>query len=464
MPLAETLAILMVVAVCGALFFGYPVALTLGGVSVAFAVLGHLAGAMSFSFIGALPQRVFGVMTNEVLLAIPLFIFMGVMLERSRVAEELLETMGRLFGSLRGGLGISVAIVGTLLAAAKGVVGATTVTMGLIVLPTMLRHGYDKRLAAGTVAATATLAQIFPPATVLVLLGDQLSTAYQAAQLQQGNFAPSSVTVSDLFAGALIPAFALVALYILYLIGMAVFFPKTSPAIPPDPGAPKGLALAGRLIAVLVAPLLLILAVLGSILGGVATPTEAASVGAVGAILLAAIKGTLGAALSSVVQRTTQVTCMIFVILIGATMFSLVFRGLGGDDMVNRTLANLPGGAAGAILVVMLAMFLLGFVMDAFEIIFVVVPIVAVPLLAVHNVDPVWLGIMMAMNLQTSYMHPPLGPTLFFLRGVAPPEITTRDIYVGIIPFVVIQLFALVVLWYVPGLATALPHALYGGR
>ena len=242
--LPETLAILMVVAVCGFLFFGYPVALTLGGVSLAFAALGHITGAMSFSFIGALPQRVFGVMTNEVLLAIPLFIFMGVMLERSRIAEELLETMGRLFGTLRGGLGISVAIVGTLLAAAKGVVGATTVTMGLIVLPTMLRYGYDKRLAAGTVAATATLAQIFPPATVLVLLGDQLSTAYQAAQLQQGNFAPSSVTVSDLFAGAIVPAFALVALYILYLIFMAVFFPKTSPAIPPDPGAPKGLALA----------------------------------------------------------------------------------------------------------------------------------------------------------------------------------------------------------------------------
>jgi len=464
MPLAETLAVLMVVAVCGFLFFGYPVALTLGGVSLAFAVLGQLAGVMSFAFLGALPQRVYGVMTNEVLLAIPLFVFMGVMLERSRVAEELLETMGRLFGSLRGGLGISVAIVGTLLAAAKGVVGATTVTMGLIVLPTMLRHGYDKKLAAGTVAATATLAQIFPPATVLVLLGDQLSTAYQAAQLQQGNYAPASVTVSDLFAGALIPSFALVGLYILYLIGMAVFFPKTSPAIPPDPGAPKGLALAGRLIAVLVAPLLLIMAVLGSILGGIATPTEAASVGAVGAILLAAIKGTLGEALPAVVQRATQVTCMIFVILIGATMFSLVFRGLGGDEMVHRALANLPGGAAGAILVVMLAMFLLGFVMDAFEIIFVVVPIVAVPLLALHKVDPVWLGVMMAMNLQTSYMHPPLGPTLFFLRGVAPPEITTKDIYLGIIPFVLIQLVALVVLWFAPGLATALPHALYGGR
>jgi tripartite ATP-independent transporter DctM subunit len=404
------------------------------------------------------------VMTNPVLLAIPLFIFMGVMLERSRVAEDLLATMGRLFGRLRGGLGISVAIVGTLLAAAKGVVGATTVTMGLIVLPTMLRHGYDKRLAAGTVAATATLAQIFPPATVLVLLGDQLSTAYQAAQLQQGNFAPSSVTVSDLFAGALIPGFALVGLYILYLIGMAVFFPQTSPAIPPDPTGTKGFALARRLIEVLIAPLLLILAVLGSILGGIATPTEAASVGAVGSILLAAIKGTLGAALGPVVQRTTQVTCMIFVILIGATMFSLVFRGLGGDDMVHRALANLPGGAAGAILVVMAAIFFLGFVMDAFEIIFVVVPIVAVPLMAVHKVDPIWLGIMIAMNLQTSYMHPPLGPTLFFLRGVAPPEITTRDIYIGIIPFVVIQVFALAMLWFVPGLATALPHALYGGR
>jgi tripartite ATP-independent transporter DctM subunit len=464
MPLAETLAILMVVAVCGFLFFGYPVALTLGGVSLGFATLGHVTGVMGFSFIGALPQRVYGVMTNEVLLAIPLFIFMGVMLERSRIAEELLETMGRLFGTLRGGLGISVAIVGTLLAAAKGVVGATTVTMGLIVLPTMLRYGYDKRLAAGTVAATATLAQIFPPATVLVLLGDQLSTAYQAAQLQQGNFAPSSVTVSDLFAGALIPGFALVALYILYLIGMAVFFPKTSPAIPADPAAPKGIRLIRRVIEVLIAPLLLILAVLGSILGGIATPTEAASVGAVGSILLAALKGTLGAALGPVVQRTTQVTCMIFVILIGATMFSLVFRGLGGDDMVHRALGGLPGGAAGAILAVMLAMFLLGFVMDAFEIIFVVVPIVAVPLLALHKVDPVWLGVMMAMNLQTSYMHPPLGPTLFFLRGVAPPEISTRDIYIGIIPFVVIQLFALVVLWYVPGLATALPHALYGGR
>ncbi len=463
MMLAETLAVLMVVAVCGVLFLGYPVALTLGGVSLAFAALGHAAGAMSFGFIGALPGRVFGVMTNEVLLAIPMFIFMGVMLERSRIAEELLETMGRLFGTLRGGLGVSVTIVGTLLAAAKGVVGATTVTMGLITLPAMLRHGYNKALAAGTVAATATLAQIFPPATVLVLLGDQLSTAYQSAQLSKGVFAPQSVTVADLFAGAIIPGFSLVAMYILFLIFMAVFFPKTSPAIPPDPNAPRGLAMARRVLEVLIAPLALILAVLGSILGGIATPTEAASIGAVGAILLTARRARLTEALGPTVHKTAQITAMIFLILIGATLFSLVFRGLGGDDLVHRSLSNLPGGTAGAILVVMLAMFLLGFVMDAFEIIFVVVPIVAPALLAMPGVDPVWLGVMMAMNLQTSYMHPPLGPTLFFLRGVAPPEITTRHIYIGIIPFVLIQLFALVVLWFVPGLATALPRLLYGG-
>ena len=452
----------MVVAVVAALMAGYPIALTLAGVSLAFAVFGHVIGVMNFAILGALPQRIFGVMTNGTLLAIPMFIFMGVMLERSRVAEELLETMGRLFGTLRGGLGISVIIVGTLLAAAKGVVGATTVTMGLIVLPTMLRFGYDPRLAAGTVAATATLAQIFPPATVLVLLGDQLGNAYQAAQLSQGIASPRSVNVSDLFAGALLPGFALVGLYLAYVIAVAIIRPKAAPAMPPDPQAPRGFALARKLAEVLVAPVLLILAVLGSILGGVATPTEAASVGAVGAILLAARKAGLRGLMMPVVEKTTQITSMIFLILIGATLFSLVFRALGGDDMVHRALSNLPGGTSGAVLAVMLAMFLLGFVMDAFEIIFVVVPIVAPALLKLPGVDPVWLGIMMAVNLQTSYMHPPLGPTLFYLRGVAPPEITTRHIYVGIIPFVLIQLLALVVLWFVPGLATVLPHALYG--
>ncbi len=319
MPLAETLAVLMVAAVIITLLAGYPVAATLGGVSLAFAALGHVLGAMDFAILGALPDRIYGVMTNEVLLAIPLFIFMGVMLERSRVAEELLETMGRLFGPLRGGLGISVIVVGTLLAAAKGVVGATTVTMGLIVLPAMLRFGYDPRLAAGAVAATSTLAQIFPPATVLVLLGDQLGNAYQAAQLSKGIFAPRSVNVSDLFAGALLPGFALVALYLLYLIAVAVLWPKAAPAIPPDPKAPRGFALASRLVVVLIAPVALILAVLGSILGGIATPTEAASIGAVGAALLAMRKAGLRGLVGPVVEKTTQITSMIFLILIGAT-------------------------------------------------------------------------------------------------------------------------------------------------
>jgi tripartite ATP-independent transporter DctM subunit len=458
----EALAVAMVVAVCGLLLAGYPVALTLAGVSLLFAGAGAADGLLHLSLLGALPERVFGVMTNEVLVAIPLFIFMGVMLERSRIAEELLETMGRLFGALPGGLGISVIVVGVLLAAAKGIVGATAVTMGLIALPTMLRHGYDKALAAGTIAATATLAQIFPPATVLVLLGDQLSNSYQAAQLAQGNFAPQTVSVADLFAGAIIPGLVLVLFYMLYLIGVAIIAPKKSPAIAPDPAAPRGFKLAGRIVAALVAPIALILAVLGSILGGVATPTEAASVGAVGSILLAARKAGVAGLLMPVMLRTTQITSMIFLILIGATFFSLVFRGLGGDGMVERALTNLPGGVAGATLAVMAALFLLGFVMDAFEIIFVVVPIVAPVLLQMPGINPVWLGIMMAVNLQTSYMHPPLGPTLFYLRGVAPPEVTTRHIYLGIIPFVLIQLAMLLALWFLPGLATWLPHRLYG--
>ena len=460
--MGETFAVGMVLAVCALLLAGYPVAFTLAGVSLCFAVAGAAAGLMDLGLLGALPARIFGIMTNDVLLAIPLFVFMGVMLERSRIAEELLETMGRLFGRLPGGLGLSVIIVGVLLAAAKGVVGATTVTMGLIVLPTMLRHGYDKSLAAGTVAATATLAQIFPPATVLVLLGDQLSNSYQAAQLAKGNFAPQSVTVADLFAGAICPALVLVAFYLLYVIAVAVMQPKKSPAIAADPNALHGAALAARLVAVLIAPFALILAVLGSILAGIATPTEAASVGAVGAILLAARKARVSGLLLPVMRRTTEITTMIFIILIGATVFSLVFRGLGGDDLVQRVLNNLPGGVAAAVLAVMIAVFLLGFVMDAFEIIFVVVPIVAPVLLQMPGIDPVWLGTMLAVNLQTSYMHPPLGPTLFYLRGVAPPEVTTRDIYLGIIPFVLIQLAMLLALWFAPGLATWLPHRLYG--
>jgi tripartite ATP-independent transporter DctM subunit len=459
MPLAETLAVLMVAAVCAALMAGYPVALTLAGLSLAFAVLGHITGAMNFAIIGALPQRIFGVMTNDVLLALPMFIFMGVMLERSAIATDLLEGMGRLFGRLRGGLGFSVVLVGALLAASTGIVGATAVTMGLIVLPSMLRHGYDPRLAAGTVAASATLAQIIPPSTVLVVLGDTLNNAYQTAQLSQGTLSPEIVSVSDLFAGAIVPGLMLVGLYLLYLMAMAVWRPESCPAIKKASRIKRKVSLTEALLA----PVVLIAAVLGSILLGVATPTEAASVGAVGAIVLAARKTKFTALLMPVVEKTTQITSMIFLILIGATLFSLVFRALGGDGLVHRALTDLPGGTAGAVLAVMAAMFLLGFVMDAFEIVFVVVPIVAPALLMMPGIDPVWLGVMMAVNLQTSYMHPPLGPTLFYLRGVAPKAITTRHIYVGIIPFVLIQLFALVVLWFAPGVATVLPHALYGG-
>jgi tripartite ATP-independent transporter DctM subunit len=316
------------------------------------------------------------------------------------------------------------------------------------------------------VAATATLAQIMPPATVLVLLGDQLNNSYQVAQLSRGNFAPDSISVGDLFAAAIVPALMLVALYILFLLAVAMVRPAALPAIARDPDSSAGFALVVKVLGAMVAPALLIVAVLGSILIGLATPTEAAAVGAVGAILMAGLRArslrALAGFLQETVTKTTQTTSMIFAILIGATLFSLVFRGLGGDDMVHRALSDLPGGLNGAILAVMLAMFLLGFVMDAFEIIFVVVPIVAPPLLLM-GAAPLWLGIMMAVNLQTSYMHPPLGPTLFFLRGVAPPEITTRHIYVGIIPFVLIQLLLLLLLWFVPGLATSLPRMLYGG-
>ena len=453
----ELIAIILVVAVIAALMAGYPAALTLGGVSLIGALVGGAFGAFPLPLLNALPSRIFGVVTTESLTAIPLFILMGVTLERTRIAEDLLGALAKSFGNWRGGLGVAVVVVGTLLAAAKGVVGATTVTMGLIVLPTMLKAGYDPRLAAGTVAATSTLAQVFPPATVLVLLGDQIGNAWQAAQLEQGNYAPQPATVTDLFAGAIVPGFLLVALYIGFLLLVAWLRPDLSPAMPVEARTDRG-----TLVRALVAPLGLILIVLGAILGGLATPTEAAAIGAVGALLLALWRGGLDrAVLTAVVGRSAQMTSMIFLILVGATMFSLVFRGFGGDALVQRLLTQLPGGAGAAVLVVMLAVFLLGFVMDAFEIIVVIVPIAAPPLLKMGGIDPVWLGVVLAVNLQTSYMHPPLGPTVFYLRSVAPPEVTTKHIYFGVIPFVAIQLVALVALWFVPGLATALPHALY---
>jgi tripartite ATP-independent transporter DctM subunit len=464
--LPEFLDVLMFAAVLGLLLAGYPVAFVLGGTAILFALFGHLLGVFDFRLLQALPQRIYGVMTSEVLIAIPLFVFMGMMLERSRVAEDLLDTAGRMFSRVPGGLGYAVTVVGALLGASTGVVGATAVTMGLITLPAMLKAGYDTRFACGSVAAAATLTQIIPPATVLVVLGDQLGIAYQQAQLAKGGLVVAAVTVGDLFAGALIPGLLLTGMYLIYQGGVALLAPERVP-----PLAARGHRRPSwtELLRVLVAPLALILAVLGSILGGIATPTEAAAVGAVGAMLLAARRALVrtswrgfAAILRAALEATLQITSMIFLILIGATVFSLVFRGFGGDDMVHRALADLPGGANGAVLIVMVAIFLLGFFLDFFEIVFIIVPVVAPVLLGMEGVDPVWLGVMIAVNLQTSFMHPPLGATLFYLRSVAPPSVKTTDLYLGIIPFVVIQLFALVVLWFAPQLATWLPRLLYG--
>lgn len=458
----EWMAFLLFLSVFAVLLLGYPVALSLGGTALAFALLGSLTGSFDAAFLHALPSRLFGIMTNVPLIAVPLFVFMGVMLERSRVAESLLESMALLFGPLRGGIGFSVMLVGMLLAASTGIVGATVVTMGLLSLPTMLKRGYDPALASGTICASGTLGQIIPPSIILVLLGDVLASAYQQSQLSQGIFNPKTVSVGDLFAGALIPGLVLVLLYLVYLAARAALNPASMPAIPAEERVLDGRSLARRTLVVLVPPLLLIIAVLGSIMAGLATPTEAASVGAVGAMLLAGLHGRLNlATLQEVMRRTTRVTAMVFLILIGASIFSLVFRGFGGDDVVHRLLTGLPGGVLGAMIVVMLVMFLLGFVLDFIEITFVVVPIVG-PVLLAMGLDPVWLGVMIAINLQTSFLTPPFGFSLFYLRGVAPPAITTADIYRGVAPFIAIQLLALMVLSIWPQLATWLPAVIYG--
>ena len=458
----EALAIAMFVGVCLVLLLGYPVAFTLGGTALAFALLGEALGHFDAAFLAALPNRLWGIMTNETLIAVPLFVFMGVMLERSRVAENLLDTMAALFGSLRGGLGISVTVVGMLLAASTGIVGATVVTMGLLSLPTMLRRGYSPSVAAGTICASGTLGQIIPPSIILVLLGDVLSSAYQQAQLDMGIWSPDTVSVGDLFVGALFPGLLLVGLYIGYLIAVAAVRPDAAPALPAEERGLRGTALLARTLKVLAPPLVLILAVLGSIITGLATPTEAASVGAVGAVVLAAVQGQFDLArLREVMRTTTQVTSMVFLIFIGASVFSLVFRGFGGDEMVRAVLTDLPGGVVGAMAVVMLVMFLLGFILDFIEITFVVVPIVA-PVLLTMGLDPVWLGVMIAINLQTSFLTPPFGFALFYLRGVAPPELTTGAIYRGVAPFIAIQVLALGALALWPGIVTWLPDQVFG--
>jgi TRAP-type mannitol/chloroaromatic compound transport system permease large subunit len=508
----EILSVGLFLGLIAALMLGYPIAFTLPGVAFFFAIVGWAFGAFDLTYFEALPLRYWGIVTNEVLIAVPLFVFMGVMLERSRLAETLLTTMGELFGPLPGGLGISTIVV------------ATVVTMGLISLPAMLNAGYDKRLASGLICASGTLCQLIPPSTILVFLAVILQSAYSQAQMAKGNFTPVTLSVGDLFAGAFIPGIVLSGLYIIWVVSNAILKPGSAPALKMTSEGKRDFG--GRVVVALLPPLMLIVAVLGSILAGVATPTEAASVGAIGAALLTLVKllaeyfakrlpteavqralfrfwlaffaitvalavftGALGvltlavgsllagiavAAVIPEVRRqffgivdqvsrsTVTITAMVFVIFMGASVFSVVFTRLGGAQLVHDSLSSMPGGAAGALFVVMLVMFVLGCFLDPFEIIFVVVPVVG-PVLFKMDVNPIWFAVLIGVNLQTSYLTPPFGFSLFFLKGVAPPEVTTGDIYRGIIPYVAIQVVCLGMVWVYPALATWLPKAIYGG-
>ena len=453
----ELIPLLFFMVVCLALMAGYPVALTLAGVSLAFAGLGSAIGIFDGAYINLIPNRIYGVLVNQNLFAVPLFVFMGSMLEKSRIADDLLRNMALAFGRFPGGLGISVIIVGMLLAASTGIVGATVVTMGILSLPTMLKAGYKPSLACGTLCATGTLGQIIPPSICLVLLGEVISNAYQQSQLNAGIFAPDFVSISDLFAGAIIPGLILVLGYAAYVFTIALVKPEQVPSVDQEHAALTTRQIVSALAKGLLPPVLLMIAVLGSILLGIATPTEAASVGALGSILLALTKGKLGLkVLHEVAIETTRITSMVYLILVGATIFSSVFRGFGGDVLIENLLTSLPGGVISATVIVMLLIFLLGFILDFIEITFMVVPLVG-PILLTMGVDPIWLGIMIAVNLQTSFLTPPFGFSLFYLRSVAPDTVPTGEIYRGVIPFVIMQLALMVLLALQPGLATWLP-------
>lgn len=451
----ELIPVLMFLVICATLMLGYPVAFTLAGVALLFAGMGVLTGNFDGNLLFAYPDRIFGTMTNTTLIAVPLFIFMGVMLERSKIAEELLENMAKACGKLPAGLGLSVVIVGTLMAASTGIVGATVVTMGLMSLPTMLKRGYDPALACGTICATGTLGQIIPPSIALVLLGDILSSAYQKSQLSLGIFNAKPISVGDLFLAAVIPGVMLVVMYIVYLLLIGKLKPLSAPKITHE----THINIQRTLLSIM-PPIFLILLVLGSMIGGIATPSEAAGVGAIAATSLAICKGKFSwHTLRDVMESTAKMTAMVFAILLGASLFSLVFRGFGGEELIEHFFDQLPGGPFFAVLVVMSVIFLLGFILDFIEITFVVVPLVA-PVILTMGIDPVWLGIMIAINLQTSFLTPPFGFALFYLRGVAPDTIKTASIYRGVIPFIVIQLGLMVILSTWPNLVTWLPRVL----
>jgi len=454
----EILSIIMFLTTLGLLLFGFPVAFTLAGSALIFGFLGDALEVFNFRMIGFFPQRIFGTMINEPLVAVPLFIFMGIMLEKTKIAAGLLQSIGELFGSTKGGLGIGVVIVGMLLAASTGIVGATVVTMGMLSLPSMMKAGYDQKIATGTICAAGTLGQIIPPSIVLVLLATILQGANEEAAMLVGNLAPEPVTAIDLFAGALLPGLLLVVLFIIFIFFYARINPSSCPPVETNKSRGEIYVEAAKSI---VPPITLIILVLGSILFGIATPTESASVGAVGAAIIALMKGELNYKnLKETALGTVKLSSFVFVILIGASMFSLVFRGFGGDEMIEHFLGGLPGGLYGALIVVMIVIFLLGFFLDYIEIIFVIVPLVG-PILIANGADPLWLGILISLNLQTSFLTPPFGFSLFFLRGVAPDEIQTRNMYKGVIPFIGIQILAIFLVGFFPEIATWLPDKMF---
>ena len=437
----EIIPILLIVLICAALLLGYPVAFTLAGTSILFALLGITMDFFDPNLFKTLPMRIFGIMNNQTLLAVPLFVFMGVILERSGIAAKMLRDMAIVFKNTNSGLSISIIIVGALLAASTGIVGATVVTMGLMSLPAMLKQGYDKDFAAGLVASTGTLGQIIPPSIALVLLGDVMSNAYQRAQNNMGIFSQETVSVGDLFIGAIVPGIMIVVGYLIYTV--LVNRKKEFFLI-------EEIGEEANILKTLLPPAILIFVVLGSIIAGIATPTEAAGVGAFGALIIARLNGTANMELLKVTSyKAATVTTMIFSILIGASIFSLIFRGVGGDLLVDQIFEMMPGGKYTALFFILFAIFLFGFILDFIEICYVIIPLVAPPLLMM-GFDPVWLGILMAINLQTSFLTPPFGFSLFYLRGVADESIKTTDIYKGVVPFILIQLAVLLIVIIFP--------------